>query len=73
MKTKTPKEIETQVREIMKKLHGRVYIWKKYEYWNEMTGKVTKYIISYRKGQIEIDPDWTKEELREVRLKELGI
>lgn len=73
MKSKTPQEIETQVREIMKELHGRVYVWRKYAYWNEMTGEVTKYIISYRKGEIEINPNWTKEELREMRLKGLGL
>jgi hypothetical protein len=64
---KTREQIKKEVEETMLNLHNKIY---KYRIYDEYRGT---YTVDYRKGRLEIKSKMTLQEVREMKLKELGI
>lgn len=77
---KTKEELAQEIKDMMRKLHGRAYVYKVEEVWTkpyvfepDREIKLEEYLVRYRKGHFYVNAEWSKDEVRDIRLKELGL
>jgi hypothetical protein len=75
---KTTEQVAAEIEAVMRQRHGRTYKYRKFNiYGNDASpiwaNIVIKVVVEYRHGEIEIDNILTKEEMRDIKLGELGI
>lgn len=77
---KTKEEVVQEVKDKMRELHGRVYVYTIDDVWTKPYAfepyreiKLEEYLVKYRKGYFYIKAEFGKDEVRDRRLNELGL
>jgi hypothetical protein len=77
---KTKEEVVQEVKDKMRELHGRVYVYTIEDVWTKPYAfdpdkeiKLEEYLVKYRKGYFYINAELSKDEVRDRRLNELGL
>lgn len=75
---KTKEEVVQEVKDKMRELHGRVYVYTIEDVWTKQPAPIyfvggVECLVKYRKGYFYINAEWSKDEVRDRRLNELGL
>jgi hypothetical protein len=69
---KTTEQMKVEIESKMIEIHGRVYKYRLFQYRTEM-GCIVSATATYIKGEIEVSADFTIQEVRDMKLQELGL